>query len=393
MRVLRLLLAAGLVLGLAAPAAGYAAAVRRAEHGIPHADASELSYRPRTNLDSDTFLRSVLDNGFLRRVMDQPAPLGLDTRTRQLVDGYVAGVNRHVGEVTTRCHGAQWVRPVTAEDIARMGVRGGDGSALLVNPRFPWLGGDRMGQVQLTVPGVLNVSGVTAQRFTLYELRLVPGDPISYVVDGQSERMTGTDVTVPTGPGTVVTTKVYRSRYGPVLADGCTATRAAAVRAASADNGRACNEWVALDQDDSVAEQREALYPTELELDGSTSDRAWCNDLDAIVPGIFGPSRYPALSRADFVTNSNDSSWLTNPAAPITSKPAIYGPVGTKRLPRTQLGLTQLHERIGTGFTLVDVDELLTGERNWSADRARDAAVTMCRHDPFLSRVTAGWWR
>ncbi|MEV6609503.1 penicillin acylase family protein [Kutzneria sp. NPDC051319] len=555
MRVLRLVLAASLVLGLAAPAAAvgtgqaatiYSASVRRTEHGIPHilardigsagygygyafaqdnlcaleeimmtangdrsrwfgpdADAGDLSYGPLTNLASDTFVRSVLNNGFLRRVMDQPAPLGLDAETRRLIDGYVAGVNRHMAETAAPCHGARWVRPVTSDDITQMGflfsqfgglhefqraiadakpagstaaaiphprsgeegsngvaigargVVGGDGSALLANPHFPWLGGDRMYQVQLTVPGVMDVSGAsiygtpfvvightqhlawthtvsTAQRFTLYELHLVPGDPTSYLVDGRPERMTETDVIVPTGPASSVTTKVYRSRYGPVLADGWTATHAVAVRGASADNGRAFNEWVSLDQDDSVAELREtqnryqgvpfvntiaadatgvayfadasavphvtdeqaarcvdtpeakALYPNEIELDGSTSDCAWGSDPDAVVPGIFGPSRYPTLSRADFVTNSNDSSWLTNPAAPITSLPAIYGPVGTKRLPRTQLGLEQIQDRIGTGFTLANMDELLTAERNWSADRARDATVTMCRHDPLL---------
>jgi acyl-homoserine-lactone acylase len=134
------------------------------------------------------------------------------------------------------------------------------------------------------------------------------------------------------------------------------------------------------------------LYPTELKLNGSTSDRMEGNDSDAAAPGIFGSSRYPTLTRADFVANSNDGSSLTNPAMPITARVAFHESIGTKRLPRTQLGLAQIQDRIGVDSTLADGRQLLTGERNRRADRARDAAVTMCRQDPLLMSgdVSAG---
>ncbi|GAA3438674.1 penicillin acylase family protein [Kutzneria kofuensis] len=176
-------------------------------------------------------------------------------------------------------------------------------------------------------------------------------------------------------------------------------------------------ERVSRDQDDTVAEPREtrnryqdvpfvntiaavshvtveqsarcgdtpdakALHPTEPELGRSTSDCARGSDPDAIVPGIFGPC--PALTRAELVTTSNDSSWLANPAAPITAPPAIHGSAGAKRPPRAQLGLEQIQDRTGTGFTLANMQQLPTGEGNWSAERVRDAAATMCRHDPVL---------
>ena len=50
-------------------------------------------------------------------------------------------------------------------------------------------------------------------------------------------------------------------------------------------------------------------------LDGSLSACEWGSDPDAIEPGIFGPGNLPKLIRGDYVTNSNDSYWLSNPGA------------------------------------------------------------------------------
>ena len=36
---------------------------------------------------------------------------------------------------------------------------------------------------------------------------------------------------------------------------------------------------------------------------------------------VSAPSRVPRLTRTDYVANSNQSPWLTNPAAPITGVP------------------------------------------------------------------------
>ncbi len=87
-----------------------------------------------------------------------------------------------------------------------------DGRGLLLgNPHFPWAGTNRFWQMHLTVPGRLDVMGASlalipainvgfnrdvawsntvssGKRFTLYELALVPGDPTSYLVDGQPRR-------------------------------------------------------------------------------------------------------------------------------------------------------------------------------------------------------------
>jgi acyl-homoserine-lactone acylase len=212
------------------------------------------------------------------------------------------------------------------------------------------------------------------------------------------------------------------------------------MRGVNIDNGRSTNEWLAMDEAQSVAQLRavqnryqgipftntiasdstgtayyadasvvphvtdaqlatcvdsplgKAMYPDTLVLDGSTSDCDWGSSRDAITPGIFGPSTDPTLTRTDFVTNSNDSFWLTNPAAPITNEPVVYGDVGTERSPRTRMGLSLIDERLhGTdglgapGFTVSTMQQALLTGRNLSAELAKSATVSMCRANPTLT--------
>jgi acyl-homoserine-lactone acylase len=98
----------------------------------------------------------------------------------------------------------------------------------------------------------------TAQRFTLYQLTLVPGDPTSYLVDGTPEKMVPHTVTVPPNDGTTVTRTIFTSRYGPLLNIGWASTSAIAIRGASADNGRSANEWLAMGEANSIAALRAA---------------------------------------------------------------------------------------------------------------------------------------
>ena len=84
---------------------------------------------------------------------------------------------------------------------------------VLGNPHFPWHGSERLYQSHLRIPGKLDVEGgslygvplinssaglaglawshtvATAWRFTPFRLQLVPGDPHSYVVDGETKKM------------------------------------------------------------------------------------------------------------------------------------------------------------------------------------------------------------
>jgi acyl-homoserine-lactone acylase len=475
---------------------------------------------PSTNLASDVYYKGLREAGVVRRLLARPAPLGPTARLRRLVDGYVAGFNRYLRATGVArlpdptCRGKAWVRPIAALDVwsgiydlnllsgtaqfrdaivsarpragaqperhgptgrpdrtgsngwalGRAATRRHDGM-LLANPHFPWSDRARFYQVQLTIPGALNVAGAsvagtpvveighnrgvawthttsTAQRFTLFQLELVPGTPTSYRVDGRAVAMSRQKVTVTVraadGDLSTVTRTVYGSRFGPVLATGWSDRTAFAIRDANAGNLRSMNEWLAMGRARNTAELRaaqdayqgipwmntlavdargtayfadasvvpnvtdthagrcrgsaEAPDPEILILDGSRSACDWGHHPGAVERGIFGPRRVPHLTRADYVANSNDGPWLTNPAAPITGYPAIFGESRGERSLRTRLGLAMIAERLDgsdglgrPGFTLTSLAATMLGDRNYSAELGRSDVVAMCRAHPVLT--------
>ncbi|PXY27508.1 penicillin acylase family protein [Prauserella muralis] len=356
-------------------------------------------------------------------------------------------------------------------DLGSNGIAiGADGTAkgssvLLGNPHYPWHGGRRFWQSQLTIPGRFNVSGAsllgiplvqightadaawthtvaTPRTFGLYELRLVPGDPTSYLVDGRRERMTASEVRVrvkqPDGTLRTVKRTFYGTRYGPMLTEApgmplpWTATSGYAVRDANVTNLRGLNTWFELNRArgthdivrvlsdtqgvpwvNTVATDRagNALYADiqvvphvtdELAedcgtalgkqvfpatgvpvLDGSREACAWGSDPGAIEPGLFAPSRLPVLHRRDYALNSNDSAWLTNLSAPITGYPRIVGDVGTERSARTREALVSVEQALsGRGFTTASMRRLLFGDRSRLAVLAAADAARMCASLP-----------
>jgi acyl-homoserine-lactone acylase len=345
--------------------------------------------------------------------------------------------------------------------IGREATRDGHGM-LLADPHFPWNGSRRFYQVHLTIPGVLDVSGGSlygtpmveighnaslawthtvshAQRFTLYQLKLVPGQRTTYLVDGRPEPMGRQEVSVTVrdsqGATNAVTTTLYTSRYGPVLANGWTEESALALADVNAANLRFADEWLAMSTAGDLAALRrvqdtyqgmpfvytlatdaggEAYFadasvvphvtdeqtercrakddPRMLILDGSTSACLWGKDADAIEPGIFGPKSQPRLTRADYVTNANASPWLTNPKAPLTDYPSIYGTTRTERDLRTRVGLDMIAQRLSgddglgaPGFTLETLQQTATGKRNLGAELLRPDLRTLCRAKPAMT--------
>jgi acyl-homoserine-lactone acylase len=185
--------------------------------------------------------------------------------------------------------------------IGSAGSRDGRHGLLLGNPHFPWDGPDRFYQVQLTIPGTMNVEGgslygvplvmigftatmawshtvSTASTVVPYQLSLVPGHPTQYIFDGRATPMTSRTVTVqaaqhPGGPDWPVRRTrlghpdgpphpVY-TRYGPVFAAGTlfpwTARTAFAQSDANAGNLRILSHYLATDEARSVAGELAAL--------------------------------------------------------------------------------------------------------------------------------------
>ena len=467
------------------------------------------------NVNSDIYHQRAIQTGEVERLLngsagspDTPSP-----EARALARGYAAGVSRYVREKGAagisdpRCKGQPWVREITEMDFWRHMFVGqtidafiapvstaappamqraelprdigfgeiGHGSnayglgkevtkngrgMLLSNPHYPWEGPNRFYRSHFTIPGKLNVVGVsyigmplirmghtdriawtntvsTARRYGYYELALDPKDPTAYMYEGKSTPMLRTDVTVQVKDGAPVTRTLYATRYGPVVNSETfpwSKQRAFALRTVQVGL-RDVDQYMSVWQSSDVRDMRKRLTKyqsyrfntTAADLNGETffgdtglipnvtpklaadcaiSDLAkeqwsknrlpvldgsraackWGTDKDSTQPGVFGPANSPHLFRTDYVTQSNDSYWLTNPKQPITGLSPIWGDEVTARSLRTRLGLQQVGQRVagtdGLGapkFDLKSLEQVIYGNRHLGAEMVRDDLVSACR--------------
>lgn len=298
----------------------------------------------------------------------------------------------------------------------------------------------------------------TARRYGLFQLTLVPGDPTSYLRDGAPVKMTARALTVQVkqADGSVadVARTLYESQYGPIVnlgalnpALGWNTSTAFAIRDINADNFRVFRVWLRWSQartlDEFAAIQREessipwvntvavarggrqawyadigavpnvspaqmtdcatpltaalsAVLPRTPVLDGSRSSCDWQTDADSKQPGAIGPSRMPSLLRDDYVLNSNDSYWLSHPAAPLTGFPELMGPAGTESLSlRTRLAHRLVQGRLagtdgyaGDKATSETVRAMVLNSRALSAELVKDQAIALLCAPPSLISVS-----
>ncbi|OKJ62692.1 penicillin acylase family protein [Streptomyces sp. CB02261] len=208
----------------------------RSRHFGPDAATDGSLSSAATNLSSDLYFRGVRDAGTVEDLLATPPPAGPSRDLKELMRGWAAGYNAWLRKnriTDPACAGADWVRPVTALDVARRGfavsVLGGQGRAvdgitaarppaaptgtpaeapdpartaaaardlfaaenatmgsnavafsgattangrglLLGNPHYPWQGGRRFWQSQQTIPGELNVSGASLLGTTVVNI-------------------------------------------------------------------------------------------------------------------------------------------------------------------------------------------------------------------------------
>lgn len=289
------------------------------------------------NVDSDfAYLAMRLQETAAAELPKQPQDV------RGLLEGYVAGYNRWLADtgidkLPEPCKGADWVKPITAVDLAAytldLALRGssvaflgyigkasppgnsppppapppetpgfdlahpGFGSngwglgrdrtetgngIVLANPHFPWEGEIHWHEAHLTIPGKMDVYGVSilgsptiqigfnehvawthtvapSQHMTVYRLALAKGDPTSYLVDGEARKMTSEeasiDVKAADGSLTKQTRTFWRTEHGLVVAGAgltWTDTTAFALRDANEGDIRLVEQWLRIDQATSV---------------------------------------------------------------------------------------------------------------------------------------------
>nr|WP_236248018.1 acylase [Pseudomonas mosselii] len=294
----------------------------------------------RDNLSSDLFFTWLNEPAAVDDFL-QAQPVAV----RDLLDGYASGYNRALSErraegLPAECGAGDWVRPISSRDLVKLTRRllaeggvgqfveavvaatppklaaqrpvadysvalarqaqfaaergsnavavGSERSAngrglLLANPHFPWVGGMRFYQMQLTIPGQLDVMGAalpglpvvnigfnrhlawthtvdTSKHFTLYRLQLDPKDATRYLVDGQSLPLERKQlkVMVKGKDGTLseVERTIHLSKFGPVVQwpgrldwDN---QAAYSLRDANLDNTRVLQQWYRINRADSL---------------------------------------------------------------------------------------------------------------------------------------------
>ncbi len=362
--------------------------------------------------------------------------------------------------------------PTTSEIGSNMYALGANATAsgkgmLLGNPHFDWNGPLRWYQVHLTIPGQLDVMGASLQgvplvnigfnenfawshtvspadRFTLFELTLVDGNPTQYLYDGVVTDMTTDTVSIEVLVDDELELRehtFYSSVHGLVLdfapVFGFTlwgTTAAYAVGDANVNNFRAIDHFLGVNEastlDDflnvlntnvglpwvhttaadrngvayygdvsvvpNVTQAKKDACPTILGglieslagikvLDGAQAACEFGTDPDSPTPGIFGASNLPSLTTQDYVSNSNDNHWLTNPEQPLEGFAPTLQAERTARSLRTRLSIVQVRERLagtdGLGaplFTLETLQDTLFGSRNYAAELLLSDLVAVC---------------
>jgi acyl-homoserine-lactone acylase len=284
----------------------------------------------------------------------------------------------------------------------------------------------------------------TAYRFTPFQETLAAGSPTTYLYDGQPKEMKRETVMVKvkTDSGLEDRTRtLYSTIHGPVFSSllgvpfPWTSTTAFTMGDANKGNFRYLNHFFETDKAQSTDELYEILkrnqgipwvntiaadsagrafyadisvtpHVTDEQaqacntalgvatfqalrlpvLDGSRSACEWGNDADAVQPGTFGPDNMPHLFRDDYVTNSNDSYWLSNPAEPLEGFNKIIGDERTQRALRTRSGLVMVREQLTGGgtFTRQDLQDMVFDNRQYFGELVRNQLADYCDGHPIL---------
>lgn len=282
----------------------------------------------------------------------------------------------------------------------------------------------------------------TGTRFTLHELELVPGEPTQYLLDGRRIAMTPQTVSyrIPDGEGGLATMEhtIWTTRFGPVIEvpdAGLTwsTSHAYALQDANTLNLRAIEIWIGFNRAQGVDDMRatlarlgvpwvntmaadrhgEVMYADvsvvpdigNLEdcapspragalfeaaglvvLDGSRAECDWHGDPESPVPGLIPIERMPVAIRQDWVQNSNDSFWLSNPGIEWREFSPLIGPTGVEQSLRTRTGIHEIQDRLAgrdeiaahSEVGLPEVQAMLFRNHNHAAHLVLDELLASC---------------
>lgn len=281
----------------------------------------------------------------------------------------------------------------------------------------------------------------TSEHMTVYELTLDATDPTKYRIGDQWRNLTKQTVDVEVlgkdGATTSHQQDIWQSHYGPVIVlPGLewSATKAYVLRDANIANNRMMAAWygmnvagsldefaaavkttlgipwvntIAADKEGRAlymdvtvvpnlsAEKLAACVPAGVKgkalhgtvvLDGSNPACGWEFSPDLPQPGIVPADKLPVLWRTDYVQNSNDSAWMTNPAAPLAGYSPLISVDDEPQGGRTRMGVSQIQARLagtdglpGNKFDMKSLQQIAFNNRSYFGSLLREDLLAICK--------------
>jgi acyl-homoserine-lactone acylase len=300
-----------------------------------------------------------------------------------------------------------------------------------------------MGSALQGLPGILNIgfnenlawthTVSTSRRFIVYKLELATNNRQQYLVDEEEKAISKKTfyVEVKAGNSSVILAKdFYYSHHGLMIETPAslnfmswTDESAFTLRDSAAENTDLVDHWLAINLATNLTEFQQAYK----DYDGIP----WVNTMYAddlgnafyidktrifnlneqalalmrtdptlvatrnsvgfdILPGntrLFEPNglnsydQAPKLLRSDFVQNSNNSYWLTNPEVPMSGYSILYGDDFSPLSFRTRMGLTLLSDSAGEDhkFNAAEVEAALLSNRAYLAEITLVELLRQCQ--------------
>jgi acyl-homoserine-lactone acylase len=276
----------------------------------------------------------------------------------------------------------------------------------------------------------------TALRFTMFRLDLEEGNPMRYRLGQETLDIEPIEVSVETEQGLLNKT-IYMTHLGPVVVSDTTPwndNHAYVMRDVNYENYRSGDQYMGISKAANVSELREALATHQgaafvntiavdtagdalyadmsaipnvsaellsrcsvdnetpsrmITLNGSEPTCDWAIDSSAAAPGLMPPTRQPSLIASDYVNNSNDSHWLSNPNKPLEGFSPIIGDEEKIRSLRTRAGLNFISEALESEGKITPkiARGILFNHRNYGAEIFLDDILSVCETDTQLSEA------
>ncbi|MGI5506020.1 penicillin acylase family protein [Lentzea sp. CA-135723] len=412
-----------------------------------------------TDFAADPQFRDLERRKVVEGIVAQPPPIGPTKQVRDLFAGYVQGYNRYVArnpgcgarpiteaelyrfnhvafnEGVFRAYEGIWPSPPEevkerGSNTIAVGSRGTSGGrgVLLGNPHVPWRGMVSFWHARLTIPGEVDVDGVTvlgipvvfngynrgvawsatvstASSYTLTKLELV--DRHTYLVDGKPEKMIdrGTHWDTRYGPVTrLLRTNPHLTGHEMTPLP-WTGTEAYAVTDLAADRLATLNSAATFLEARTTADLKagldrfggtvrtnivaadrrgQTLYAGiqvvpdvrgDCVVDHEFLRRTGVAIVDgtrsACRAGLLPVDRMPWVESDTYATNSNSSHAFARADKPLTGFPPVFGDETIANL-RTEFGLREIPRHLGR-FDAAVMRNLVLENRNTAAEKYLDS--------------------